>query len=92
MEVLLAENIDGCLGGFDGCVELIATRLPGYEDRLFACEGHLLRGACIAALCNLHTPQYVVVLAAHLGPIFKSKIYHIPLLCGKGRLTLRDKR
>ena len=70
MEVFFAENVDGCLGGLNGCVELVATRLPGYEDRLIASEGHLLRRACIAALGNLNAPQNVVVLAAHLGPIF----------------------
>ena len=68
--LIVAEDVDGGFGSLNGSVELIATRLPGYEDRLFACEGHLLRGACIAALCNLHTPQYIVVLAAHLRIVF----------------------
>ena len=43
MEVILAEDVDGGFGSLNGSVELIATRLPGNDDRLIAREGHLLR-------------------------------------------------
>ena len=43
MEVVLAEDVDGSFGSLNGSIELIATRLPGNDDRLIAREGHLLR-------------------------------------------------
>ena len=92
MEVVLAEDIYSCLGSLNGSIELIATRLPGNDDRLIAREGHLLRGASIATLGNLHTPQDVVVFAAHLRPIFKSEFCHLSHLCDKGRFSSGDKR
>ncbi len=76
VEVVAAHHVDGGLGCLHRHVELITPVLPRDGEGRAAGELHLLSGAAVVALGDLHAPEDALVLGEQLCEISESEMCH----------------